>query len=363
MEEDNKDRKNQFIEQFAKLMQDTVIAPNDDYIAKTQPILDLIRENTPKSLFRFRDFNEFTIDAFWKDSIFHSAPKSFNDPHDCLVYVDKPLLDNIIEKYLMPQNIEILIKQWQDRDQQPDNFFSQYEGLIPKTIETLKNIPGVTAENYDKITETHPNSLHDIEEQFIKIMGNVEKIMYSHFRTDPKIACYSENIESTLMWAHYANQHKGFALEYDFTKEQSKCLVCENPCRDKAHTNLYPVIYSNKRYNATELAAFFFINQCLKELGVPEQINIPDRFTYTKANIYKGEDWKYEKEWRTFLVCNGNPERNNITVKPKAIYIGAETSPIHQDILVNYAKTKEIGIYKMEIDTYSDEYKLTYYEI
>ena len=81
-----------FKQQFEELMQNTIIAPNEDYNAKMQPINDLVRDNTPKQLFRFRTFSEFTIDAFWKDYIYHSRPVNFNDPHDCLVYVDKPSL-------------------------------------------------------------------------------------------------------------------------------------------------------------------------------------------------------------------------------------------------------------------------------
>ena len=340
-------------------MQDTVIAPNDDYNAKTQPMQDLIRENTPKSLFRFRDFNDLTIDAFWQDYIYHSAPIHFNDPHDCLVYINKPLLINMIKQSLMPKNVEANIKQTQNLEQMPD-IISKNFPVLEAIVKDLSNISDV---NLDNILKTYPNYLPDIEEEIIRLMDNIERTVHNNYKTYPKIACFSENIESTLMWSHYANSHKGFALEYDFTKEQ-KCLVCENQkgCKDFAYTNLYPVIYSNKRYDATELTTFLLLNQYLMKIEISNH-TIPDQLAHTKANIYKGEDWQYEKEWRTFLVCNGNPERNDISVKPKAIYIGAETSPIHQDILVNYAKIKEIETYKMKIDTYSDEFKLTYYEI
>jgi len=63
------------------------------------------------------------------------------------------------------------------------------------------------------------------------------------------------------------------------------------------------------------------------------------------------------------LIYDRNIKRSQITIKLKAIYLGAEISDVHQDILAGYAKAKGIEIYKMKIDTYSDEYKLTYYEI
>jgi hypothetical protein len=200
------------------------------------------------------------------------------------------------------------------------------------------------------------------KEHFLNEMKYLETAMYKQFKTQPKIACFSENIESTLMWAHYASSHEGFALEYDFREEQSVCLKCEKRCKNSALMNLLPVLYSEKRYNATSLVEWYLINSeliesALREYGVPL---IPDRLAYIKANLYKGKDWKYEKEWRSILICNGNPERKEVIVKPRAIYLGAEIIDVYQDILVKYAKEKGIKIYKMKVDNYAEEYKLTY---
>jgi len=342
-----------FKKQFEELMQNTIIAPNDDYDAKMKPINDLIRENTPKSLFRFRTFDEFSIDAFWKDYIYHSSPINFNDPHDCLVYVNKPSLVKVIKNYFTPQNIKTLITQFQNLGK-VSGAVKKYLPDIQKVVENLS----ITDKDWDSILATGLNNLSDIEEEIIKFTENIEENMYNHYKTYPKIACFSENIESTLMWSHYANNHKGFALEYDFTKEQSKCLSCNDRCKKFAHTNLYPVIYTEKRYNATGLAAYLLLNQYLRNFGISNH-TIPDQLVHTKTNIYKGENWKYEKEWRTFLIYGReNIERNSVTIKPQAVYLGANILPVYQDILVGYAKVKGIAIYKMKMDIYSDEFKL-----
>ena len=350
----------ELIKQYEKLMEETIITPSDDYNAKMQPIRNLINKILPKSLFRFRTFNEFSIDSFWKDSIRYSQPDSFNDPHDCLIYIDKELIIEKIRTDLLPQNLEIIFKKWHNWEQQPDDFFLPYKKESPEIQKIAKELSNNKIDFYKEL-ETNPDKYHFAEEQIIKILEKVEKTMYDHFRTHHKIACFSEDIYSTLMWAHYANYHKGFALEYDTEKMQSMCFKCEkySNCNDFTIINLYPIIYRNKRYDATALSEFFIINQFLIKLGLPINYNMPDQLAYTKTYLYKGKNWEYENEWRSILVCN-NLQKKEIFVKPKAVYLGENISHEHQSIIVNCAKIHDIEIYKMKIDIYSEEFKLTY---
>ena len=50
------------------------------------------------------------------------------------------------------------------------------------------------------------------------------------------VACFSETKESILMWSHYADNHKGFCVEYDF-----KELGISNPFA----RFIFPVIYTD----------------------------------------------------------------------------------------------------------------------
>ena len=107
-----KDERNTiFMQQYEKLMRDTIIAPTDDYNAKMLPINDLIRLNMPKSLYRYRAFEENSIDAFWKDIIYHAKPKDFNDPHDCLVYIDENSLNAKIKELVSFQTFDNMFKE------------------------------------------------------------------------------------------------------------------------------------------------------------------------------------------------------------------------------------------------------------
>lgn len=52
------------------------------------------------------------------------------------------------------------------------------------------------------------------------------------------VACFSEAINSIIMWSHYTQNHEGFALEYDFN-------VLTEVMR--THSYVFPVIYGNIR--------------------------------------------------------------------------------------------------------------------
>ena len=64
----------------------------------------------------------------------------------------------------------------------------------------------------------------------------------------------SETIDSTLMWAHYADYHKGFALAYEkdeLYKLERTCPECEKNCFFKNGLFLLSVIYGEDSVDAT----------------------------------------------------------------------------------------------------------------
>jgi hypothetical protein len=55
----------------------------------------------------------------------------------------------------------------------------------------------------------------------IKEFGSIDGIVegaIASLRNNIKITCFSEELFSMPMWSHYANNHKGFCIEYDFTR-------------------------------------------------------------------------------------------------------------------------------------------------
>ena len=119
---------------------------------------------------------------------------------------------------------------------------------------------------------------------------------------------------------------------------------------------LYPVIYKNKRFNATLIAlskAIILRDGMLKEIGwTEEELPIP-----ILSVLQKEIAWKYEKEWR--IICK-NFNNETIKIKPDALYLGEDISCENAIKLSRIAKKKGIPLYKMSIDYYSPEFNLDY---
>lgn len=144
-----------------------------------------------------------------------------------------------------------------------------------------------------------------------------------------RIACLSEDNDSILMWAHYANNHKGVCIEYDF-QELIKKFKCD----------LFPIIYVKKRKRYDQ---FDLINSSL---------------TFQKSVFLKADVWSYEKEWR-ILKCfqNDIKEFGKEAFKPKAIYLGYKIDKERKVKLINICKDNDLECWQMQLD--ESEYKLS----
>ncbi len=94
------------------------------------------------------------------------------------------------------------------------------------------------------------------------------------------VYCFAEQNDSIVMWAHYANNHKGCCLEFNLQEHVSRYVEKGKPCFPFSF--LRSVKYSDKH---------------------PVHV-IGEEDAYPKENsayISKSEDWRYEKEWRAIM--------------------------------------------------------------
>ena len=179
----------------------------------------------------------------------------------------------------------------------------------------------LTAKVHEKIFPERKEEIARFKECINTMEQQLNDVLYRRF----KICCFSTDYKNRLMWSHYADSHRGFCVEYDFTNylEDKLCPM--------------PVCYSNIR------------------LKLPWEVILKqsqDRETiihFVKVLLMKDEVWSYENEWR--LVRFEELGDGNMPAPPiKCIYIGACCSEEDTKGLVEIAKELSVPVKKMVVD-------------
>lgn len=123
-----------------------------------------IRKSMPKSLFKYRRFDDYLSDNL-KGKIYMSKVSDFNDPFDCLVNFD---IDKFVSSEIGKRKL---------KEQFP---IIDWDGI---------------------------GSIKDSKMEIIQ-----------GFQKDIRVACFSETFNSILMWSHYAQNHSGYCIEYEMDK-------------------------------------------------------------------------------------------------------------------------------------------------
>lgn len=349
----------EFKKAFSNLLNEAIFpsdVSNEEYFKHLTPIENLVRANTPSKLFRYRSCNELNIDSFDKDTIWAVNPSKFNDPHDSLFFANRDYLYQSLCSGFTAESRLNLWHYFQEHKCLPDIFQKLFGDTFVKQME--QNLSEMTLQEIE-YTALTPAS-------FDQLSKKVDEAQ-NYLRNNTKIACLSERIDNSLMWAHYADYHKGFALEYDFSNNSPKCKcdICHianhHNCPQRKYIKLYPVIYSDKQYDATQFVEWYIGFANAHTLNAEFSLPRPDSLYSEKVYLNKSKIWKYECEWRLICDCRSNVGTDSMVLennKPKAIYYGTQISPINKKILMRLCESKDIKQYEMYIDHSTDNYEL-----
>lgn len=167
---------------------------------------------------------------------------------------------------------------------------------------------------------------------------------FDELRNTTGVSCFSESEDSLLMWAHYANNHRGMCVEYDLL-EINRIL----------RFTAIPVIYSGER------TCFNFF--------IPESIEQDGLKLFIQSVTSKSPEWSYEKEWRIIRdqgACGDQWDVNKKgalleMIRPSSIILGCVAKPEFEQEVRDYCFTNKINLYKMEKDPV--QYRLNRKEI
>ena len=332
-----------------------------------QPLADFLQAETPEKLYRFRQCNERSIDAFDKDQLWFSPGYKMNDDFDALLHFDKEHIKLELKAFIESEQFTIGL---QSIGQGTDGFSIIRELLPPEMIEaTRQNIVQMDQSSIDAAKKQFYNFFAD------QIDAN-DAIVRQVVQKSIKFACFSEEINSAAMWGYYADSGCGFALAYDFRNNgYTMCNSCmtKDLCPSYKSCLLARVIYGDVCFDATQYATWLFQQNVIQKMLLDRNafsfyssfqniIPCPDLFMPTKILLHKANAWGHEREWRLTCSCNSaefnQQEFSYAQKKPTAVYLGRKISPIHEKILRHIAVEKNIPVYKMQIREDESTYKL-----
>ena len=141
------------------------------------------------------------------------------------------------------------------------------------------------------------------------------------------IGCLTTDNKNRLMWSHYAQDHQGFCIEYDFT--DIKTLDT---------TAVLPIIYAKERPRLP-----FKPNICKTNRYFEEATKLIIKGLLTKDDI-----WSYENEWRVMMPTR--KDQNLPMPKITCVYLGAQISDKDKQAIIKIVKSQGIPVKQMILD-------------
>lgn len=142
------------------------------------------------------------------------------------------------------------------------------------------------------------------------------------------VGCLCTSYKNRLMWSHYADSHKGFCIEYDFSEPEDE-ILSKLPL---------PVVYSEKRPSVPWKAAIDNSEENMEEAYAEIMMGL----------LTKDKEWEYENEWRILIGATEDSEL--VMPKVSCIYLGASIEKENRDKVIAIAKERNIPVKQMKVD-------------
>ncbi|MEI3658800.1 DUF2971 domain-containing protein [Klebsiella pneumoniae] len=224
---------------------------------------------TPKKLFKYKKFNDDCMELIIDDYLYFANPAQFNDPLDCKVSI----LDDVNDEGFLRDTLSTLLQRNSEKKLKASAKNLRYKG--PVTAEKISILSQSEAEKiisdiYSEFSFVQYDfNIQTINQVLTSAIGNIILSGYSR-----GVLSLSKKDTCPLMWAHYADNHKGLCLGYS---------IPEN-----TDNKIRPVSYTSE----------------FREIKISQIRRMLDGDENAKAeiehNIFlrKAKPWGYEDEWR-----------------------------------------------------------------
>lgn len=216
-----------------------------------------------KIYYKYKPLNDYTKDMLRTGVIYFNKPHEFNDPYELNIQDSGSYTKDDVIAFFENNN---------------DKKMSR------KDATTLAN----------DIMQKYPNIGDFVQEQLEKTKQNI--------RCKTSIFCIAEKCDILLMWAHYADSHKGVAIGFDISKLEDKFF----PYKVKYDQQIPQIKYLTEKNN-------FLM----------------------KWALTKSDHWAYELEHRMILPNRPNTDKIQFPKEAfKEIYFGVNVNITERNSII-----------------------------
>jgi hypothetical protein len=279
-------------------------------------------QNRAKSVFKYRCNNEQSRYNLENDLVWVCSPTSYNDPYDSSISIrpetlTKTVIQDGVREFIAKELGSNLEAQRLEKILNAPNPALALQELI------MTEIDQVPEEHRAIFREPLAAQMKAWEETFGRTLPASHK-------DSLKVCSLSGTQYSIIMWSHYADQHRGFCIEYE-----TRSLPPEN----LFVRMLYPVIYTEKLFDGTKYYLAAIRNQNTFNILFP-----------ALAALHKSPEWSYEKEWRLVIPANLVKEASPWRVPtPKSVYLGSRMPNDEKEGIIQICKRKGIEALEMHL--------------
>lgn len=240
-----------------------------------------MKRKIPDKLYKYRSFNDvksffkvdpitgevsysdFGLDGLSKGQIWFSHLDKLNDPYENEYDFDYADYLNDLQLYLSSLPKNLVLRRKLNKKVKEKMGMGWSERKIIREMEKKSPDGGIRVQ-LDKFKKT-------IQRDKSNKIG---------------VLSLCENKDNLLMWAYYADDHKGYCLEFSSKqKHKKKSLLI----KDKT----FSVNYDEKHYKMKDLHPFYTSMKKNRAMDREEEKNV-----YRKVYCHKSLAWSHEREWR-----------------------------------------------------------------
>lgn len=196
--------------------------------------------------------------------------------------------------------------------------------LLDASFELQELVPNVDISPLINWLAYIPEKLNDpkMRYKFIELFS-----LAHDARRDMGICSFSELQNSEEMWQNYADDSKGYCIEYD--------MQDYNELRA-----LFPVVYQeNRETNIVTNILSSFIGEMI--YGMSNGQIVSDKSQFIRLFLTKNLIWSYQKEWRLI----GDAKQKLPSPSIYAIYMGKNMLEVNKQQMKEYCKCNNIRIF------------------